>query len=339
MKQYRVLHAPINIAGQASMISKGQRELGIKSDVLCHNSNVLNYPCDFVLNLNEKKLSVHLYKRMKIFFYCLKNYDIFHFHFGMTLLPKHMDLYLLKMLGKKTIMHYWGSDVIQFGKIGEFSRIDKKDVADRIAKCDDATKAKMTQWMRKHVDVTIVGDYSLLPYSPTSIVVRQAIDIQGFPFVGAEWKGGAVRIVHAPTCRALKGTDHIIKAVERLKSEGYQIDFILVENMSNQQAIEIYRSADIVVDDVVLGPYGILAIECMAMGKPVLDFIHEKFVGHYHDLPIVNTSPEMVYENLKQLINDPLRRESLGRQGRKYVEDNHDAVVVARSISEIYDRL
>jgi len=321
------------------MISRGQRALGYKSDVLCHNSTAMQYPCDIVLNLNERNLFIHLFIRTRVFLHCLKNYDIFHFHFGVTLLPRNVDLYFLKILGKKTVMHYWGSDVIQFGRISEYSRLELKDVMDRIAICDDATKEKKTLWMREHVNVTIVGDYSLLPYSPDSIVVRQAIDIKAFPFVGAEWKGGKVRIVHAPTCRALKGTEHIIKAIERLRSEGQEIDFVMVEKMSNQQAIEVYRSADIVVDDVVLGPYGILAIECMAIGKPVLGFVHEKFVGCYHDLPIVNTSPEMVYDNLKQLISDPSRREALGRQGRKYVEENHDSIVVARSIIDIYDRL
>lgn len=169
--------------------------------------------------------------------------------------------------------------------------------------------------------------------------MRQAIDLDNLPFIGAEWAGGPVRIVHAPTNRMLKGTEYILTAIKRLKDEGANIELILVENMSNSEARMVYQSADIVIDDVLMGPYGILAIECMAMGKPVLGFIHEKFINYYINLPIVNTGPDDVYERIKELIDDPKRRAELGRSGRKYVEENHDSIVVAKSIDQIYESL
>jgi len=40
--------------------------------------------------------------------------------------------------------------------------------------------------MEKYANITIVGDYPLLPYSPRSIVIKQAIDLTKFDFIGCE---------------------------------------------------------------------------------------------------------------------------------------------------------
>jgi len=62
----------------------------------------------------------------------------------------------------------------------------------------------------RYADITIIGDYSLLPYSPNSIVVKQAIDLNEFRFVGYSKKKdfAKIKIVHAPSNRKIKGTDY-----------------------------------------------------------------------------------------------------------------------------------
>jgi hypothetical protein len=107
----KVLHAPHNISGQASMIAKAQRELGIEADVLVFDQSYLNYYCDTNLSLSEKTIAIRYYLMTINFIKCFFKYDIFHFHFGFSLLPNNLDLPILKLFGKKTLMHYWGSDI------------------------------------------------------------------------------------------------------------------------------------------------------------------------------------------------------------------------------------
>jgi len=184
-----------------------------------------------------------------------------------------------------------------------------------------------------------VGDFTLSPFSPKSRVIRQAFDLEAVPFVGCEPKKGEINIVHAPTNRLIKGTGIILAAIERLRKEGFKVRTVLVENMPHDAAIEAFKTADIVVDDVLQGPYGLVAIECMALGKPVLARVDEHFTGKYKDLPVVNTNPENLYDNLKSLIDDPTRRIELGRRGRAYVEANHDSKVIAQQFIDLYRSL
>ncbi len=51
------------------------------------------------------------------------------------------------------------------------------------------------------------------------------------------------------------------------------IRFEIIENKPNKEAIEIYKKADIVIDQVLVGWYGAFAVEVMKMGKPVAVFI------------------------------------------------------------------
>jgi glycosyltransferase involved in cell wall biosynthesis len=80
-------------------------------------------------------------------------------------------------------------------------------------------------------------------------------------------------------------------------------------------------------------------MECMALGKPVLGRIDEHFAGMYKDLPIVNTNPDNLYENLKTLVLNPQMCFDRGKRGRAYVEANHDAKVIAQQFIDLYKSL
>lgn len=333
----RILHSPYNIAGQATMISRAQRMLGQQSDVLVRNKDSFDYDCDINLALNGKSKVSRSFVRIKSFITCFFRYDVFHFHFGKSFLPFNLDLPILRLLGKKTLMHYWGSDVVQTDVAKRYMMFSEKDLDEIYPGINNKNKRIKISLIDKFVGKSIVGDYSLLPFSPDSIVVRQAIDIAKLSFVGCEVKKGPVKIVHAPSKRKIKGTEYVMKTIERLKKAGCEIDFMLVENVPNCDAINIYKTADIVVDDILQGPYGIFAIECMALGKPVIDYV--KDYSNYNDLPIVSADPGNLYEKLLMLIEDPGLRVELGKKGRKYVEKNHDSKIIARDLIDIYRKL
>ena len=55
-------------------------------------------------------------------------------------------------------------------------------------------------------------------------------------------------------------------------------DLEIVEGLPHDEAFERYRNADIVVDQLNAGWYGVFAIECLALGKPVVTFLHDEAV-------------------------------------------------------------
>lgn len=294
-----------------------QRKMGFKSDVLFF------YPHSFGIKIDlycPLKLPFPL-RYAEEMFHLLRvsnKYDIFHFHFHFqyrSILPFGVDVLLWKALGKKVIIHHRGLDIRFIGELWMYS---------------------------KFADKIFVSTPDLLEWSPSAIWIPNPIDLEKFSYVGVENKSESeeIIIVHASSNRMIKGTEHVIKAINKLNEEGYKINFILVENMNRNKATEIYKNADIVIDWInpKFGIYGMVSIESMALGKPVICSIKQNLMNKYFKgLPIFNSDPSNLSENLRILIEDYDLRKELGERGRKYVEEMHDAVKVTRRIDELYD--
>ena len=159
---------------------------------------------------------------------------------------------------------------------------------------------------------------------------------------GAESPGEArtLRVVHAPNHRRFKGTSYLVAAVDELVSRGLPIELILVERVPNAEALEIYRSADVVFDQCLIGFHGYFAIEAMAMGKPVLCFIRKpEYLLEPESCPIVQVTVATIAERLTELAHDRQQLEALGRQGRRYVEEHYTIEAFSKRLARAYDRL
>jgi glycosyltransferase involved in cell wall biosynthesis len=150
-------------------------------------------------------------------------------------------------------------------------------------------------------------------------------------------------VVHAPTHRAVKGSDLVIAAAERLKAEGERFELVLIENMSHADARRAYERADLAVDQLFAGWYGGFAVEMMALGRPVLSYIREEDLrflpeGMAGDLPVIPVTPDSIYHVLRTWIRAPRERlEEVGRLGRAYVEKWHEPRRVAARLKSEYE--
>lgn len=332
----KILHAPLNIAGQASEISNGLNKIGVQSDVMVFGNGPFNYPADINLRLKEKNILHKIYSVVNNVFYCLQNYDLIHFHFGLTLVPFSLDLPLYRLLKKPFVMHYHGSDIIQTDLAMHQSLLDKKALIEIFGNINNNNRRKKIQRIEKLAKKTFVVDYPLLTYSPQSIVIRQAINLDAIKYIGCNKLKKNITIIHAPTQRDIKGTSYILKTLHNLKKQ-YPVNISLIENLSNQEALEKYKDADIVIDDILQGPYGMFAMECMAMGKPVLAYVHDK--SPYKNLPIVNVNPKTLEIELIKLINNADLRDELGKLGRDFVRQTHDNTIIASQLYKIYKEI
>jgi glycosyltransferase involved in cell wall biosynthesis len=82
----------------------------------------------------------------------------------------------------------------------------------------------------------------------------------------------------------------------------------------------------------------------MALGKPVVTFLHDEAVAHTEDafgttVPIVSATAETLTEHLRPLVEDPDHRRRVGAASRDYVERVHDIETVADRLLDIYSRL
>ena len=168
--------------------------------------------------------------------------------------------------------------------------------------------------------------------------IPNPIDLAKYPFVGIPDKteSSAITIVHAPNDRRVKGTQFVIDAINRLTKEGYNIDFQLIENIPNTLAIQHYMKADIIIDQLLIGWYGMLSIEAMALGKPVCVYINQTCLPYLPDDTVHNCNANNLIDQLRLLIENRELRKKLSINGRNFVEQYHESSVVARKITSYY---
>jgi len=112
--------------------------------------------------------------------------------------------------------------------------------------------------------------------------------------------------------------------------------------MANEQAREVYRTSDVIADQFLIGAYALLAIEGMALGKPVICYLNprfEPFHPEWAECPIVSASPDTLLEELRRLVLDREQRRRLGARGPGYVRKYHALESVGAKMDEIYRAL
>ncbi len=98
------------------------------------------------------------------------------------------------------------------------------------------------------------------------------------------------------------------------------------------------------VDQLNAGWYGLFAIEAMALGKPVVTFLHEEAVRRTEDafgvrVPIVSATKETLRERLRELVASADERRRIGAASRAYVERVHDLERATDRLLALYARL
>ena len=199
---------------------------------------------------------------------------------------------------------------------------------------------KKEKWaFLKFTDKILVSTPDLLQWSPNAIWIPNLIDLEKYYYRTDNKEKNEINIVHAPSNRGHKGTEFVINAVELLKSEGYHISLSLIENMDHNSVIKYFQNADIVIDQLIIGWYGNVAIESMAFGKPVCVFIRQDLESFLPFMPFCNTSTDNLVENLRSLVENKKQRQELGEKARVYVEKMHDPVTLTERIYHLYEEI
>jgi len=150
---------------------------------------------------------------------------------------------------------------------------------------------------------------------------------------------------HAPTHRIVKGTNEIIRVVENLRSKGFKVRLELIEGLSREDAQKKYQEIDLFIDQLVIGWYGVVSLEVMALGKPVLCFIKGRGL-HFvppkmlADLPIINVDESSLEEKLVGVMQMSIeQRQSLAERGLAYLTEWHDPTKIAQRVVGDYRKV
>ena len=141
-------------------------------------------------------------------------------------------------------------------------------------------------------------------------------------------------VAHAPSNRALKGTSFVLNVFDRLKNEGVAFEPLLLENVPNEKATQIYSDVDILIDQLIITGTGKLASEALAAGCVVMSHMAYNNYPQKNPLacPILDVNPDNLYENLKQIILNHEERSEIASRGLAYVEQNLDIRLFCKKI-------
>lgn len=331
----RVLHGTIEASNQMNLLSKGLNRQGILSHTMNFWPSYLGYPADYIWSFAGQRITPAIQATLrKLAKDLLPYYDIFHFLGGRTFTTDFSDLPILKEAGKAMLMYHMGSEVrllSEARKTNPYARVKIQD--------EGSIKRNLELWSR-HIEHCMVIDMELYqyvkPYYAHVHVVPTSINLEHFS-PDPNWKpNDKPLIVHAPTSTDIKGTSYIVTAIEKLKTK-YSFDFQLIQKMSNEQAMQIYRKADLIIDQLHLGVHGVLAVEAMAMEKPVVCWISDYMKEHYpDDLPMIHANPDTIENVLEHVLRNRDMLPEIGRKGRPYVEKQHDMVKNSGKVLELY---
>jgi glycosyltransferase involved in cell wall biosynthesis len=327
----RILHAPADVAGNAFTLSRAERELGLQSDVAVIRSGRFGYGADIRLDLEGHGIVRQLASRVMLLRRALRDYDIVHFNFGQTLFAQRMfghilnELPIYRRAGKTILVTFQGCDVRPWAYC-----------LCRVEHCwaEDSYRIPNAERFLRYADRCFHLNPDLLRWLPGSrFLPYSSVDPRAIVPAQPPPARDEVVVAHAPTNRDAKGTSHVLDAVRELELEGASVRLDLIESVPHKEALARLEAADLVIDQLLMGWYGGLAVEAMALAKPVLCDIADNAPWSNPfgaELPIIRATPDTLAVRLRELIADRDARLRLGAAGRAFVERRHDPRAVAR---------
>ncbi len=347
-----VLHGPHNISDQAVALSAAERKQHVASDAVLIGSNDVRAQKRFSGSGAGPFLN-----RLQFAMRAPLRYDVLHLYFAGSFLElgeRWSSLYLkearlAQRLGRPVFFTLQGCDVRLAGQnyAAAEARACREGYCDKFEFCvtsRDADRLRRIAAMRDVATGFFILNPDLRRSVPEAEFLPYAIDIGAIdaavPDIMQPPPDGSIRIVHAPTDRAMKGTPMIEAAISEL-AKTWPIEFILLQNMPKAELWRRVTQADIVIDQCLLGWYGAFATEAMALGKPVMAFIRDADrdvvpPAMMDELPVLDLHPDRLVADIEAALERRLEWAEIGQQGAGFVRRWHDAEVIASAMIRKY---
>lgn len=372
-----VLHCPEQVGGNPTILAKYERDLGLKSFCFCEAQNPYVGDTEFVTYFRSQSLLRTEISRWILLLRSVTHTGIVHLNNGRFITPFFGDgahpkeslfpkplrmlirLYAFGLLATEIALHrsgrskkaifltFQGSDARETQCFVE--RHQRSGLADEVICRSGKTNDSIR---RKKMLLAGIADkiYSLnpdllevlpkgsefLPYATESGLNPKILPFnQSCEFV----------IGHAPTHRITKGTDVIIRTINKLRDRGFKIRLELIEGLSHAEAQKKFEQIDLFVDQLVGGWYGVVSLEVMALGKLVICFIKGRGLRFVparmlSDLPIINADESSLEEKLVGVMQmSSEQRQSLAEQGLAYLKEWHDPTKIAQRVVGDYRKV
>jgi glycosyltransferase involved in cell wall biosynthesis len=347
------------------------RELGWKADILVnygYPKTLLYSDKDVIIS---KSFKATKYKALRWFNHlvflatwsCFFWRYKFHFYYGRPPINKFIErslgfdrifgkdflieLFLLKLFSKKIIYLPTGCNEDETKEFN--SNLEGEDICGNCGmwnKCHDTINKLNSSRINRYFDMAIgTGIIDSSQFCMTHLKYK-SVDLElwhpnlSVPSKHRLPETGNIRILHsnflAKSGRAWqgrneKGSPQILDAINRLKDEGYPVEYYFIDGKPSNEMRFYQVQADIVVEQLYYGWWGSTGVETMSLGKPVVCYLRPVFVDlfyktfpEYKTLPIIEANVQTIYKVLRNLVENKKLRETKGIESRRFAESHFD---------------
>lgn len=338
--------------------ARAERLLGVKSRSLVFHTFYLTSEFDYNLSGWRSRKIIGPLVPFAVFVWVCLFVDRVHAYCDKGILPSAhrfvfnpFELWVYNRLSIEVLLWTYGADVRTRSRtiaLGEPNCCTDCTLQLVACACDgEIQAANFTRLRRRVKAIFSMGDMTAYTPGSRNDLFYWPVDLdvdQGRKYAPAYPQSnptGAIRILHSANHRMFKGTRFLEQAVDKLRAAGWPLELVLVENLPNDRALEVYRSADIVFDQCMIGFHGYFALEAMALGKPVMCFIRapQEYLLSADECPIINTHVTTLCRDLERLLAHPEQLTELGRRGRAYVEKYYSIEAFSRRLNRAYREL
>lgn len=325
-----VLHVPAAVGGHPPQLAAAERELGLDSRCVTVDPPPFGYAVDEVLFRGSR--AGRELRRWRLLLRALREVEVVHFNFGSSLVPplygrllEFRDVSLLRRAGKAVFVTFQGDDA-------------------RPGFQDERRRRRAIAVFAREAHGIYALNPDLLSFLPPRAEFLPYASVDPRRWTPAEPAGNTVPVVaHAPSDRARKGTEHVLAASRVLRERGVEHELELVEGVDRTEARRRLARADVLVDQLLVGWYGGVAVEAMALCRPVVAYLREDDLstlpgGMAAELPVVRATATDLVDVLAELLTR--RREELpelGLRSRAFVERWHDPLAIAARTKQAYE--
>uniref|UniRef100_UPI004047B72F hypothetical protein n=1 Tax=Flavobacterium sp. TaxID=239 RepID=UPI004047B72F len=222
----KIILLPEELAGQSRNLVLGLRAIGLDA-VNLSGHHPLGYEADIYFKKSKFKIVRYIDKVIK---YLNTNfsYDVYHYHYAKSLLPMHLDVVVNKFFRKRVLVEFYGSDI----RMPELESLRNKYYINSYHENSKINQKKMRIWAYLTNGEAIVSDsymkFFLEPYFKKIHIVGLRLDVKSIKpnYV----KNRTIKIVHAPSQKAFKGTKYLECAISNMQRSGLKFEYIRIEN-------------------------------------------------------------------------------------------------------------
>jgi hypothetical protein len=206
---------------------------------------------------------------------------------------------------------------------------------------DDLTRAleRATSRLRRHLDRIDLPIYVTTPDLVTDIEATWlpvVVDITVWGNIKETVPGPKPKILHLPSSSRLKGSEYVDRAVRELESQS-RVEYLRPDGpLRSREVRSLVEQADIVIDQLTIGAYGLMSCQSMAAGRVTV--ANTRDIGSLRaTCPIVDADPGNLRSVLVDLLDNPNSWTHLGQAGRDFVQKYHDGRFTARTLRPFLD--